>query len=128
MSPLKRFYDDSLAVIGDAAGMTSPLFGAGIDNAFEAALLLAKIVDEALRTKNYSQEVLIQYQSALERGIIGELRKQSLIAKIIIASMHIHASLPTKLLSVIGFGRHYNRRDKVKTLFYPALGRPRMKS
>lgn len=125
MRLLDEYCDDSIALIGDSAGMVSPLFGAGIDYCLDAAAILADVVEEGLETGNLGRDQLTKYDQGMENGFFKDLKHQNRASEIIIKSLRFHKSLPTKLLSVAAFGAEYNRFNKVKTLFYPALGEPR---
>jgi geranylgeranyl reductase family protein len=121
---VKNFSDDSQVVLGDAAGMVSPLFGAGIDYAIEAAQVCAPALIEALKNKDYSRRCLQKYDNALNAGFLKDLRKQMLVARIIIFSRKFGKSWPIKALAVIAFGGKYTRWNKIRILFYPLLGKP----
>lgn len=123
MHPQKQIYDDSVVLTGDAAGMVTAMFGAGLDFSLQASKVLADVLNKALRANDCSKKVLSEYQEKAYPNIMRELKRQSNASKLIIASMKAHRTLPIKLLSVLGFG-DYNRWNKIKTVFYPALGTP----
>lgn len=56
-----------IALIGDAAGLTDPLTGAGISQAFESAVELAKSVKAGLGVAGYTKNIENTYKSFLER-------------------------------------------------------------
>ncbi|NOX36428.1 MAG: NAD(P)/FAD-dependent oxidoreductase [Calditrichaeota bacterium] len=124
MKLIRHFSDDSQVILGDAAGMVSPLFGAGIDYAIDAAEVCAPVLLESLARKDYSEQFLKRYDQALEERLLKDLRKQILISRIIIHSLKLGQSFPIKLLAVIAFGAKYNRWDKIKILTHPVLGEP----
>lgn len=121
---IDNFADDSQVVLGDAAGMVSPLFGAGIDYAIEAAEACAVVLTDALKQKSYSRIELQKYEQKIKSGFIADLKKQMLIARIIIFSLKFGKHWPIKILAVIAFGAKYSRWNKIKILFYPLLGKP----
>ncbi len=122
---IREFSDDSQVVLGDAAGMVSPLFGAGIDYAIDAAEAAAPVIVEALAKRDFSRQFLRQYDANLEQKFLPDLRKQMVLAKIIINSLRMGKSFPVKILAAIAFGAKYNRWNKIRILSYPVLGVPR---
>ncbi|NOX88776.1 MAG: NAD(P)/FAD-dependent oxidoreductase [Calditrichaeota bacterium] len=122
---MSRITDDSQILAGDAAGMVSPLFGAGIDYAVDAAELCVPVIEEALKSGDFSAKTLLKYDRAVKERFGKDLRKQMLIARLIIFSRKFGKLLPVKLLSVSAFGGKYSRWNKIKILFYPLLGIPR---
>ena len=122
---IQHFADDSQVVLGDAGGMVSPLFGAGIDYAIEAAEAAAPVILEALAHNDFTRHRLQGYEANLEDRVLKDLRKQMLLAKIIIHSLRFGKRFPVKILAAIAFGAKYNRWNKIKILTYPILGKPK---
>ena len=122
---IQHFADDSQVVLGDAGGMVSPLFGAGIDYAIEAAEAAAPVILEALAYNDFTRHRLQRYEANLEDRVLKDLRKQMLLAKIIIHSLRFGKRFPVKILAAIAFGAKYNRWNKIKILGYPFFGTPR---
>lgn len=122
---IDRFSDDNQLVLGDAAGMVSPLFGAGIDYAFDAAEAANDVIQKAFAQNDFSGDRLKEYDETIENGFIKDLRKQMLLAKIIINSIRFGITLPVKILAVIAFGSKYTRWNKIKILLNPILGKPK---
>lgn len=122
---IDHYSDESQVVLGDAAGMVSPLFGAGIDYAIDAAEACAPVLIDALKKEDFSARQLGKYDDAVKNGFIKDLRKQMVIAKIIIHSKKFGKQWPIKILAAIAFGAKYNRWNKIKILMNPLLGRPR---
>jgi len=56
-----------VALVGDAAGLTDPLTGAGISQAFESAVELAKSVKAGLGAIGYAKSIEKTYKSFLKR-------------------------------------------------------------
>ncbi|HQU71355.1 MAG TPA: hypothetical protein PLG66_03625, partial [Calditrichia bacterium] len=100
-----------------------------IDYCLEAAQHLAEVTDKAFKSGRFDRLFLNEYADKMEAGFFKDLKHQNWASDIIIKSMKYHSSLPTKLLSIAAFGGEYNRFNKLRTLFYPALGMPqKMKS
>jgi len=59
----KKLFDDSLLVIGDAAGTADPITGGGISNAAASAKIAASVVTEALEAQETTADVLSRYES-----------------------------------------------------------------
>ena len=121
---LKRLSAHSVLLLGDAAGMVSPLFGAGIDYAIDAAEAAAAVAERALRVARFDAAFLNTYDAEIERRFGKDLRKQMLLARIIIFSRKFGRLWPVKILAVIAFGVKYSRWNKIRILLYPLLGRP----
>ncbi len=125
MHPLS---DHSQLLLGDAGGMVSPLFGAGIDYAIEAAEAAAQTAEEALRTNRFDARFLRTYDHAVDERFGKDLRKQLLLARWIIFSKKFGRLWPIKWMSVVAFGNKYSRWNKIKILLFPLLGKPRVKA
>ncbi len=125
---LNRLSDDSQLVMGDAAGMISPLFGAGIDYAIEAAEACVPVVENALSTGDFSAKNLEAYDRAVEERFGRNLRKQKILARLILFSLNFGRLWPMKILSIVAFGVKFNRWNKIKIFFYPLLGRPQSRN
>ena len=122
---MRKISDDSQILLGDAAGMVSPLFGAGIDYAIESAEACVPVIEQALQTSNFSASKLKEYEAKIEQRFGRELKKQMLLARLIIFSKKFGKLWPVKILSVIAFGSQYNRWNKIKILTFPWLGKPK---
>ncbi len=125
---LEKLSADSQLLLGDAAGMVSPLFGAGIDYAIDSAEVAATVVERALKEGDFSATKLAVYDRAVEQKFGKDLKKQMMLARIIIFSQKFGKQWPVKILSVIAFGGQYSRWNKIKILFYPLLGKPKVKA
>jgi flavin-dependent dehydrogenase len=102
----------------------SPLFGAGIDYSMDAAEASCKVILEAFEKSDFSASHLKKYDEIIEAGFIKDLRKQMLLAKIIINSLKFGVTFPVKILAVFAFGAKYTRWNKIKILLSPLLGKP----
>ena len=120
-----RLSDDSQLLLGDAGGMVSPLFGAGIDYAIDAAEAAAQTVSEALRQNRFSADFLQRYDQRINERFGKDLRKQMLLTRIILMSRRFGKLWPVKILTVIAFGAKYSRWNKIRILAYPFLGKPK---
>jgi flavin-dependent dehydrogenase len=66
--------------VGDAAGLADPLTGEGIHNAILSAYLAAPAIERSLRDDPRS---LLDYQVALEKEILPNLKIANLISNVI---------------------------------------------
>ncbi len=121
---IDTFADDAQVVLGDAAGMVSPLFGAGIDYAMDAAEACAPVLIKALEKEDFSRAALLEYEQIIKKSFVADLKKQIMIARIIVSSLKFGRHWAIKILAVIAFGVKYSRWNKIKILFYPLLGKP----
>lgn len=67
-----RLYADGLLVTGEAAGSSSPLFGAGVGKALEIGELAGMVAAAALAAKHFDAPFLARYQQQLQEKY-GEL-------------------------------------------------------
>lgn len=72
-----RLYADGLLVTGEAAGSSSPLFGAGVGKALETGELAGKVAAEALAGKRFDAAFLTRYQQLLGEKFAELYRSQS---------------------------------------------------
>lgn len=121
MRLLKRFSDDSQLVLGDAAGMVSPIFGAGIGYAIKAAGIAARTICDAVKQNRFEACYLNRFDRELN-DLIRDLKKQFLVSRIIIFGAKFGKRWPIKFFAVIAFGANYKRLDKLRILFHPLLG------
>ena len=124
MKLIDSFADDSQVVLGDAAGMVSSLFGAGIDYAIDAAQACAPVLIKALQQNNFSQTVLSAYEQKIRNSFLKDLKKQWIVSRLIIFSERFNTNWPIKILAVIAFGGKYSRWNKIRILLFPLLGKP----
>jgi digeranylgeranylglycerophospholipid reductase len=60
--PFKNTYSDSLLLVGDAAGFTSPMFEGGTSLALTSGKFAALVAVNAIRKNNTSREALSEYE------------------------------------------------------------------
>jgi flavin-dependent dehydrogenase len=98
-----RLYADGLLVCGEAAGSSSPLFGAGVGKALETGELAGMVAAEALAAKRFDAAFLSRYQVRLTEKF-GELyRAQSK------AQQWLHSPVQLNILI-----RKANRQEKLR--------------
>ena len=124
MKLIDTFVDDSQVVLGDAAGMVSPLFGAGIDYAIDAAMACAPVITDALTHHSFTRKALLPFEQKIRKIFVNNLKKQWILSRIIVAGKKLGSQWPVKIFSVIAFGAYYSRWNKIRILLYPLLGKP----
>jgi flavin-dependent dehydrogenase len=72
-----RLYADGLLVTGEAAGSSSPLFGAGVGKALETGEMAGKVAAEALASKRFDAAFLARYPQRLGEKFGEFYRTQS---------------------------------------------------
>jgi geranylgeranyl reductase family protein len=72
-------------LIGDAAGLVSPISGEGISYAIESGILAADIACKVVAEK--SAKCVIEYEQRLKHGVVRELEALRTIARILYGSM-----------------------------------------
>lgn len=70
-------YADGLLITGEAAGSSSPLFGAGVGKALESGELAGVVAAEALAAKRFDSHFLARYQQLLNEKFSGAYLAQS---------------------------------------------------
>lgn len=71
-----RLYADGLLVCGEAAGSSSPLFGAGVGKALETGELAGRVAAEALAGKRFDAPFLARYQERIDEKFADLYRSQ----------------------------------------------------
>ena len=75
--PLDRTCSDGVLLVGDAAGMTDAISGAGIASGILAGKLAARVLSEAIAEDNTSEEKLKKYEELWKR-VLGSRLQRSL--------------------------------------------------
>jgi len=78
--PIKRSYTDGLMLVGDAAGLVSPLSGEGIFYSMRSGLLAAKQAAEALEANDTSAAALAPFETAWRSEFHREFKDLSFFA------------------------------------------------
>lgn len=98
-----RLYGDGLLVTGEAAGSSSPLFGAGVGKALETGELAGRVAAEAVAAKRFDAAFLARYQQSLSEKFGEFYRSQGR------AQAWLHS--PKQLNTLI---RKANRQEKLR--------------
>jgi geranylgeranyl reductase family protein len=79
-------WQDKALLLGDAAGLADPLTGEGIHNAILSAQLAAPVIQDFL---THDKVDLEDYQEALDKKIISELKIARVLSKLLIRFPHL---------------------------------------
>lgn len=71
-------------LIGDAAGLVSPVSGEGISYAIESGIIAADVAFETVKDRTPAH--IVEYEQRLERGLLRELRELKWVAGILYRS------------------------------------------
>jgi geranylgeranyl reductase family protein len=80
--PVLTSYRDGCLLVGDSAGMVSPLTGGGIGYAMRAARYASSVLVQALENRSERQIILSDYERRWRRGFGNEFKTQLLAQKI----------------------------------------------
>ena len=67
------YMSDNIVLIGDAAGLTDPLTGAGIYAAWDSAMMLAETINDGKDLSDYIKNIKMAYSSFLQRRLSRRL-------------------------------------------------------
>jgi len=81
-APLNEFVKDNFMVVGTAAKQVDPIHGGGIALAMEAGLLAANIALKAKEKKDYSKEVLFEYEKKWRDSAGKKVAKRLMLRKV----------------------------------------------
>ena len=66
---MKKFVSDGLLLVGDAARFVDPIFSSGVSVALHSAKFASEVIQKAIETNDFSQEVFKPYEERLRRGV-----------------------------------------------------------
>jgi geranylgeranyl reductase family protein len=80
--PVKKSFVDRCLLVGDAAGMVSPLTGGGIVYAMKAARLASRVLVSTLEENNLGKSALLRYEQLWQNDFGNEFKEQLLAQKL----------------------------------------------
>lgn len=96
--PLDKTCADGVLLVGDAAGMTDAISGAGIISGILAGKLAAGVISDAVAEDDYSKEKLKKYErlwkKVLERRLLRSLEKRKIVDKAYSSDAELEKVLP----------------------------------
>lgn len=75
-------FGERILLVGEAAGLVSPLTGEGIDFALESGKLAADFLDAALTKENLSREAFVAYDQLLRRNFQSIFRSLAYLRRV----------------------------------------------
>lgn len=82
-APLNEFVKDNIMVIGTAAKQVDPIHGGGIALAMEAGIMAANVAIKAHEKKDYSKDVLYEYEKMWKETTGKKMEKRLLLRKVL---------------------------------------------
>jgi digeranylgeranylglycerophospholipid reductase len=81
-APIDEFAKDNMMIVGTAAKQVDPIHGGGIAIAMESAMLAANSALKAHEKKDYSKEMLMEYDKIWRSGPGKKMAKRLLLRKV----------------------------------------------
>jgi len=78
----RKLQGNGFVLVGDAASLIDPFSGEGVGNAMTSGKLASQTILKALEAKNYSSEILKEYEKNLWADLDGELKTSYMLQKI----------------------------------------------
>ncbi|VVB52126.1 Digeranylgeranylglycerophospholipid reductase [uncultured archaeon] len=75
-------YGSGFVIVGDAASLVDPFSGEGIGNAMLSGYYAARTIEEAVKSKDFSEKTLAKYDADLWCEIGGEMRNSYMMQRI----------------------------------------------
>lgn len=131
MRPARRIHDDSCLVVGDAAGLVSPLTGVGIPFAMHSGLAAAETAIEALRRGDFSAKILSHYPRRWRKSKKHRKLQVSVhLFRVISVLQHVDPQVLNKFFFSLNLllsqpdGESLRLKELVRVLLFPLLGNP----
>lgn len=122
-----KICSDSAIAIGDAAGLVSPLSGAGIHHALYSGWLAGSVVERALREKDFSRKTLGEYERAIKRSrFFRSIRNESLLYRLGNTFKKVYPLGYPKMFHIYKQLREYSFLNNLRIVAYPILGKPKI--
>jgi len=82
-APIDEFVKDNCMIIGTAAKQVDPIHGGGIGVAMETGLMAADVALKAHAKKDYSRQVLYEYEKQWRAGLGKDMSNRLLLRKVL---------------------------------------------
>lgn len=73
--PVEKTFTDNLLLVGDAAGFTDPISGAGILSGILSGKIGAKVAARAIGSRDTSDGILAEYEAQWKKVLLGRLMR-----------------------------------------------------
>jgi digeranylgeranylglycerophospholipid reductase len=121
LAPAREIHDQSMLVVGDAAGMVYPFFGAGIENAVVAGEIAGKVAVRALEENNFSKLFLSIYKKQWEKtGNYALMKRQSTMSKFLLPLSNLDAYIIQKFMNLF-YINDVSSNEKMRIALYPSF-------
>ena len=125
LAPAREIHEQSMLVVGDAAGMVYPFFGAGIENAIVAGEIAGKVAVRALEENDFSQLFLSAYKRQWEKTVnYASIKRQSTISKFLLPLLNLDAYIPQKFMNIF-YTNDVSVNEKMRIALYPLFRKGR---
>jgi geranylgeranyl reductase family protein len=119
LAPAREIHDQSMLVVGDAAGMVYPFFGAGIESAIVAGEIAGRVAISALEENDFSKQFLSVYKKEWEKtGNYALMKRQSTMSKFLLPLSNLDAYILQKFMN-ISYINDFSRNEKMRIALYP---------
>lgn len=119
LAPAREIHDRSMLVVGDAAGMVYPFFGAGIENAILAGEIAGNVAVRALEEHDFTKRFLSIYKKQWEKtGNYMLMKRQSIMSKFLLPLSNIDAYILQKFMNIF-YIDDVSSKEKMRTAAYP---------
>ena len=119
LAPAREIHDQSMLVVGDAAGMVYPFFGAGIENAIVAGEIAGRVAISALEENDFSKQFLSVYKKQWEKtSNYALMKRQSIMSKFLLPLSNLDAYILQKFMN-ISYINDVSRNEKMRIAVYP---------
>ena len=124
-APLNEFVKDNFMVIGTAAKQVDPIHGGGIALAMEAGVLAGQVASKAFEKKDFSKQMLYEYEDTWRKTTGKKLAHRLLLRKVLEKLNdddlnHIIGSITQDDLKEVMYGKF------AKTVMKVVAGRPQL--
>ena len=119
LAPAREIHDQSMLVVGDAAGMVYPFFGAGIENAIVAGEIAGRVAISALEENDFTKLFLSVYKKQWEKtSNYALMKRQSIMSKFLLPLSNLDAYILQKYMN-ISYINDVSRNEKMRIAVYP---------
>jgi len=75
---------DNVILVGDAARHVDPITGGGLTHCLEGGKIAGEVIGKAIKTKNYSQEFLLEYENKWKQTFGRKIKRNYLVKELLL--------------------------------------------
>jgi digeranylgeranylglycerophospholipid reductase len=75
---------DNLILVGDSARQVDPITGGGLTHCYEAGKIAGEVIGKAVKTKDFSQEFLSEYETRWKEAIGTKIKRNYVVKEILL--------------------------------------------